>query len=66
MYEWENELSENAFASRIHSLKAEIKRVCETTLRGNFSNPEDRKYWEKKLSKMNSELSALEQAYKCH
>jgi hypothetical protein len=47
--------------SRSNFLKEEIKRVSNTTLRGNFTNPEDKTYWEVKLKKMNSELSAIEE-----
>lgn len=60
MYEWENEISAQAIESRCAQLRSEIKRISNTTLRGNFRNPEDRTYWERRLSKLNGELLALE------
>ena len=64
MYEWENEINENSIHSEIHRLKLEIKRVCETTLRGTFRNEEDKQYWVGKLKTMNSKLSSLEKSIK--
>lgn len=64
MYEWENDIKKSAVTLRIHALRSEIKRVADTTLRGDFVCSDDRKYWERKLKKMNSELSCLEQLEK--
>lgn len=60
MYEWEKPVDKDRIAIRIMDTQKEIKRICEVTLRGNFSNPEDGKYWEKRLDKLNGELRALE------
>lgn len=64
MYEWENEVSEDKLKLEIYRLQEEIKRITKTTLNGNFSNPEDREYWVKKVRQMNSKLSALEESVK--
>jgi len=61
MYEWETKIDKSAIAIRIIELRAETKRIANVTLRGNFANPDDRTYWEKKLKKLTGELSALEQ-----
>ena len=60
-YEWETKTDNNAMFRNIERTKKEIKRISETTLRGNFSNPEDRKYWVEKLNRLNRELIALEE-----
>lgn len=60
MYEWENEMNNTAIENRKAWLRFEIKRISETTLRGNFSKKEDREYWVKRLDKLNSELIAME------
>ncbi len=60
MYEWENEISEDRLAIRRMETEKEIKRISNVTLRGNFSNPEDRKFWENRLTILNGQLIALE------
>ena len=60
MYEWENEFSKEQVAIECHRLREEIKRISNTTLRGNFAKEEDRQYWVKRLKELNSKLSALE------
>jgi hypothetical protein len=45
-------------------LESEIKRISNTTLRGNFSNPEDRKFWVERLKKLNSELDSIQEIQK--
>ena len=60
-YEWETKIDKKAILNKIEWLKKEIKRISNTTLKGNFSNPEDKEYWIKRLTKLNSELSVLEQ-----
>lgn len=60
MYEWENKLSKDKIEIQKHELKKEIKRICEVTLRGQFSNQEDRNYWVKRLGQLNSRLLGLE------
>ena len=59
-YEWENKINKNSVNNKINWLRKEIKRISTTTLRGNFTNIEDRNYWVKRLAKLNCELSALE------
>ena len=63
-YEWETPEKKNARLSRMAWLRDEIKRISNTTLRGNFSKPEDREFWVDRLKKLNSELSALEEQNK--
>jgi len=63
-YEWEQPEDKNARLRRMNWLRDEIKRISNTTLRGNFSKPEDKKYWEDRLKQLNSELSALEETDK--
>lgn len=60
MYEWEKEINNTAVENRKEWLRSEIKRISETTLRGNFSKTDDREYWVKRLDKLNGELVALE------
>ena len=61
MYEWErNEITKEKIFIECHILREEIKRITNTTLRGNFSKEEDRQYWVKRLKELNSKLSALE------
>lgn len=60
MYEWEVKMSETVVENNKERIRKEIKRITETTLRGNFTNDDDRKYWEIKLSKLNGELLYLE------
>jgi len=60
VYEWENELSKDRVAIQKIELEKAIKRICSVTLRGNFTNPEDRKFWEDRLTKLNGQLIALE------
>lgn len=60
-YEWETETSKTAIQSNIAQLRSEIKRISNTTLRGNFTSEDDRQYWVKRLSTLNSKLNALEQ-----
>lgn len=61
MYEWETKISDIAIQRNILRLRAEIKRISENTLRGNFSSEADREYWVKRVSRLNGELAALEQ-----
>lgn len=57
MYEWETKINEKEIAKgHIYRLQKEIKRISDVILRGNFSNPEDKEYWIKKLTKLNGEL----------
>ncbi len=60
MYEWENELTKDQIATRIDVVKKEIKRIMDVTLRGNFTNQEDRNYWVDRLKKLNCQLNVLE------
>lgn len=61
-YEWEQEEDIGLIRTRrINELKLEIKRIMNTTLRGNFVDPKDREYWEVRLKKLNSELNSWEQ-----
>ena len=60
-YECETETSKTAIQSNIAQLRSEIKRISNTTLRGNFTSEDDRQYWVKRLSTLNSKLNALEQ-----
>lgn len=61
MYEWEGkEITKEQISIECHRLREEIKRITNTTLRGNFSKEEDRQYWVKRLKELNSKLSALE------
>lgn len=46
--------------NNIYGLQKEIKRIAETTLRGDFANTDDRDYWVKRLRGLNSKLNALE------
>lgn len=48
-------------AVRKHELREEIKRITNVTLRCDFRNPDDRKYWENRVRKLNCELSSIEQ-----
>lgn len=59
-YEWETKIDNTAIENEKIRIRKEIKRIATETLRGNFSNPEDKKYWEKKLESLNSKLNALE------
>lgn len=61
MYEWEKPVNANAVENRKHWLRSEIKRITNTTLRGEFKIKSDRQYWVDRLRKLNSELDALEQ-----
>ena len=61
MYEWEKPVNANSVESRKHWLRGEIKRITNTTLRGEFKIKSDRQYWVDRLRKLNSELNALEQ-----
>lgn len=47
--------------ARADWLRTEIKRVSSATLRGSFSSPEDLQFWVRRLEKLNSELSSIEQ-----
>lgn len=47
--------------SRAVTLRAEIARISNTTLAGDFKLPEDRDFWAARLKKLNSELSAIEE-----
>jgi hypothetical protein len=61
MYEWENEVTKSQIEIKKQQLRQEIKRISNTTLRGNFVKQEDREYWVKKLNSLNSTLKALEE-----
>lgn len=61
MYEWEGSVDLVAIENRKDWLRKEIKRINETTLRGNFAKEEDRDYWKQRAKKLNSELMALEE-----
>jgi len=54
----------NGVKRNISRLQDEIKRISNTTLRGNFSKPEDKEYWVTRLKELNSKLSALEELEK--
>lgn len=45
---------------RCMDLRTEIRRISNVTLRQDFRKPEDRKYWEDRLTKLNGELRSLE------
>lgn len=61
MYEWErNEITKEQIAIECHRLREEIKRISNTTLRGNFVDEDDRQYWVKRVKQLNSKLLALE------
>lgn len=45
---------------RCMDLRAEIRRISNVTLRQDFQKPEDRKYWEDRLTKLNGQLHSLE------
>lgn len=62
-YEWERKIDKTAVFNNIEFHKKEIKRITETTLRGNFTNSDDREYWVKRLKQLNGELIHLEQLY---
>ncbi len=47
--------------SIIADLRAEISRIVNVTLRGEFAKPEDRAYWQERVKKLSSRLSALEE-----
>lgn len=64
MYEWENEISKTAIERNKDYHRKEIKRISEVTLRGNFSNPDDREYWVAKLKEHNGKLRYFEAEYK--
>lgn len=59
-YEWEGPVDsqeEKKIAARqIYRLREEIKRITTTTLRGNFTKPEDRQYWVDRLKVLNGQL----------
>lgn len=61
MYEWEGNIDRVAFENRKDWLRKEIKRINETTLRGNFVNEGDRDYWKQKAKQLNSKLIAMEE-----
>ena len=61
MYEWEGSVDRVAIENRKDWLRKEIKRINETTLRGNFVKEEDRDYWKQKAKTLNSQLMALEE-----
>ena len=63
MYEWENKVDLGAIQKNMIRLRAEIKRISNETLRGNFVKEEDRVFWEEKLKKANSQLLSLESTY---
>jgi len=62
MYEWETPTNTAAISARMSWLAAEVKRITNVTLRGEFVNEEDRSFWEFRAKKLNSELSAIENA----
>ena len=64
MYEWETKLDKSAIQIRIVALQKETSRIANVVLRGNFVNPDDLTYWQKRLKKLNGELSGLEQMLK--
>lgn len=61
MYEWEGNIDRVAFENLKDWLRKEIKRINETTLRGNFINEDDRTYWKRKVKQLNSQLMAMEE-----
>lgn len=52
--------SAGAIYIRCADLRTEIRRISNVTLRQDFRKPEDRKYWEDRLRKLNGELLSLE------
>jgi len=64
MYEWENKITAEQIKARIIDLQTELKRILNTTLKGNFAKQEDKEYWVKKSQKISSELFALEESIK--
>jgi len=67
-YEWEvkeePEVVLRKWQAEAERLRAEVKRISNTTLRGNFANPEDREYWVKRLKELTSRLSEYEDRIK--
>lgn len=61
-YEWEVKEDKNTIKVNILKIKEEIKRISSVTLRGDFVCKEDREYWVKKLTSLNSKLKSLEQS----
>ena len=59
-YEWETTLEKRQIEKRIYWLRTEIKRISNVTLKGNFTNAEDRKYWVDRLTELNGQLLILE------
>ena len=59
-YEWETTLEKRQIEKRIYWLRTEIKRISNVTLKGNFTNAEDRKYWIDRLTELNGQLLILE------
>lgn len=51
---------DRAIDIRCMDLRTEIRRISNVTLREDFRVPEDRKYWEDRLRKLNGELRSLE------
>lgn len=47
--------------NNIVDLRAEISRIVNVTLRGDFAKPEDRVYWQERVNQLSSRLSALEE-----
>lgn len=47
-------------AIRCVDLQQEIRRIANVTLRQDFANPDDRRYWEDRLTRLSGELRALE------
>lgn len=52
---------EAGLAIRAENLRAEIRRITNTTLSGSFVNSEDRTYWADRAKKLSGELSAIEE-----
>ena len=59
-YEWERNIDSRVITGEIHRLKAEIKRISETTLRGVFKVESDREYWVQRLRELNGKLASME------
>lgn len=64
MYEWENEVPRKTLELNLLNLQEELKRIQGTTLRGKFTNPDDRKYWELKAKQVSSKIAAYEEILK--
>ena len=60
MYEWKGQIDRVAIENNKDRIRAEIKRIIEVTLRGNFVKEEDRDYWKNKLKTLNAQLIAME------